>query len=103
MFARLALSMSLLFLYSSGLSADPVTPRVSEWRQSHEQQIVDRFAGLLSIPNVASDKANIDRNALHIGQMLEEAGMRVELLELEGSNPVVFAERKSSGATRTIM
>lgn len=103
MLARLSLSVSLLFLYTSALNADPVTLKVSEWRQSHEQQIVDRFAGLLSIPNVASDKANIDRNAHHIGQMLEDAGMRVELLELEGSNPVVFAERTTPGATRTIM
>ena len=38
MFARLSLAVSLLFLFTSGLSADPVTLKVSEWRQSHEQQ-----------------------------------------------------------------
>ena len=77
--------------------------QASQWRQLHEQQIVDRFAELLSIPNVAVDKPNIRRNADHISNMLKSAGMQVELLELEGSNPVVFAERNTPGATRTVM
>ncbi len=103
MFARLSLSISVLLLFTANLSADPVSERVSQWRQSHEQQIIDRFATLLSIPNVASDKINIRRNADHIGQMLKDAGLNVQLLELEGSNPVVFAERASPGATKTVM
>jgi len=103
MFLRLSLTISLLFLFVTRLNADPVAEQVNDWRQAHEQQIVDKFATLLSIPNVASDEANIRRNAEHIGTMLTEAGMRVELLELEGSNPVVFAERNTPGATRPIM
>jgi acetylornithine deacetylase/succinyl-diaminopimelate desuccinylase-like protein len=83
--------------------ADQVSDQVSQWRQSHEQQIVDDFAGLLSIPNVASDKPNIRKNANHISQLLKDVGMKVELLELEGSNPIVFAERNSPGATKTVM
>ena len=103
MFARLSLSVSLLFFFTANLNADPVSEKVSQWRQAHEQQILDQFAGLLSIPNVASDKTNIRRNAEHIQHMLRTAGMSVELLELEGSNPVVFAESKSPGATQTVM
>jgi len=83
--------------------ADQVSGQVSQWRQSHEQQIVDEFSKLLSIPNVASDKPNIRKNANHISQLLKNAGMRVELLEVEGSNPVVFAQRNSPGATKTVM
>ena len=82
-----------------GLVAD----QVRDWRRIHEQVIVDRFAGLLSIPNVASDSVNIRRNADHISNMLEAAGMHVELLELDGSNPAVFAERPVAGAQRTLM
>jgi len=76
---------------------------VNQWRQDQEQQIVDQFTELLSIPNVASDTANIRRNAIFISKLLEEAGMQAELLELEDSNPVVFAQRKSPGATKTVM
>jgi acetylornithine deacetylase/succinyl-diaminopimelate desuccinylase-like protein len=83
--------------------ADQVSDQVSQWRQSHEQQIVDQFAGLLSIPNVASDKPNIQRNVDHISMLLMEVGMQVEVLELEGGNPVVFAQRSSPGATKTVM
>jgi len=102
MFARLSFSISLL-LFTANLCADPVAEQVNGWRQAHEQQIVDRYAELLSIPNVAADKDNIRRNASHISRMLKDVGMQVELLELEDSNPVVFAEKKSPGATQTVM
>jgi len=95
--------MSLLISWMSLANADQTSDKVTHWRQGHEQQIVDRFAGLLSIPNVAADKANIRRNAEHISGLLESVGMRAELLELEGSNPVVFAERNTPGATKTLM
>jgi len=99
MFARTSLVVSLFF----SCVADTTADQINQWRQSHEQQIVDQFAELLSIPNVAADKTNIRRNASHIAQLMKDVGMSVELLELEGSNPVVFAERKSPGATKTLM
>jgi acetylornithine deacetylase/succinyl-diaminopimelate desuccinylase-like protein len=100
---RTLLSISLCFSCAAYVNADQTVEQVSQWRQSHEQQIVDQFAELLSIPNVASDKANIRRNADHISNLLTDAGMSVELLELEGGNPVVFAERKAPGASKTVM
>ena len=80
-----------------------VAAGVREWREAHEQQIVDEFAGLLAIPNVASDTVNIRRNAEHIRGLLEQRGLDVELLEVEGSPPVVFAERRVPGADTTLM
>ena len=66
MFVRLFLVVSLILLGLGAAGAD----QVSQWRQSHEQQIVDQFTELLSIPNVASDKANIRRNADYISKMV---------------------------------
>ena len=103
MFKRTSIAAILLFSFATLTNADQTTQQVSQWRQSHEQQIIDQFAKLLSIPNVATDTANIRRNATHISQLLSSVGMRVELLELEGSNPVVFAERITPGATKTLM
>jgi len=95
--------LTLIFpLVANADQAGPVD-QVSHWRQSNEQIIVDRFAGLLAIPNVAADQINIRRNAAHISEMLKMAGMQVELLELKGSNPVVFAEKRVPGASKTIM
>jgi len=91
------------FSWVTAIHADTVADRVNDWRQAHEQQIVDQFAELLAIPNVAADTANIRRNAAHIGKMLGDRGMQVELLELEGGNPAIFAEKTAPGATRTIM
>jgi acetylornithine deacetylase/succinyl-diaminopimelate desuccinylase-like protein len=59
---------------------------------------------LLSIPNVASDAANIGRNATMIQTMLESRGFRVqELPTAEGRGPVVFGELDSPGAKHTIL
>lgn len=103
MIPRLVMIVACCFWGAERVGADQVTDQVNQWRQSNEQQIIDEFAGLLSIPNVAADEPNIRRNADHISKLLENAGMNVELLELEGSNPVIFAERPSPGATKTVM
>ena len=103
MFVRKLLSVLLFISFAPNVAADQTTEKVSQWRQAHEQQIVDQFAELLSIPNVASDTTNIRKNANYISRLLRDVGMSVELLELEGSNPVIFAERKSPGATKTVM
>jgi len=103
MLSRLSIFVLLCFASVTAIRAESVADSVNEWRQAHEQQIVDQFAELLAIPNVAADAANIRRNAAFIGKMLEDRGMRVELLELENGNPAVFAEKTAPGATRTIM
>lgn len=101
MFKPLVILLTLCF--STVANAEEVADKVSQWRQSHEQQIVDEFAELLKIPNVASDSRNIRRNANHISQLFRDVGMSVELLELDGSNPVILAERRVPNASKTIM
>jgi acetylornithine deacetylase/succinyl-diaminopimelate desuccinylase-like protein len=85
--------------------ADPaaVADAVRSWRQAHEQEIVDGFAQLLSLPNVASDLPAMRRNAEHISQLLRGRGFEVDLLEADGAPPAVFAERRTPGAGRTLM
>jgi len=85
--------------------SDPiqVAEQVRQWREAHEQQIVDDFADLLSIPNVASDTVNIRRNADYIGGLLNARGFEVRLLEAGRSPPAVFAERRTAGAEKTLM
>jgi acetylornithine deacetylase/succinyl-diaminopimelate desuccinylase-like protein len=74
-----------------------------EWRQSHEQEIIDGFVGLLAIPNVANDAVNIRKNANYILGLLQPRGFEAQLLEVEGSPPAVFAERKTPGASETLL
>jgi len=98
----LLLAFALAFLNASEIPAD-VAGDARDWRLQHEQSIIDSFADLLRIPNVASDTANIRRNAEHISTMLQSRKFRVQLLELEGSPPVIFAERLRPGAKTTLM
>jgi len=96
----------LCFLANPGpVCADPVevAEQVRGWRQDNESQIVDRFAELLRLPNVASDSVNIRRNAEAITALLQPRGFEVRLLGADGGPPAVFAERRSQGAEKTIM
>ena len=72
------------------------------WRQGHERAIVDEFVSLLSIPNIASDRANIQRNAEAIAAMMQKRGIAPKLVSVPGGNPIVFGEIRTPGATRTI-
>ncbi len=74
-----------------------------QWRQQHERAVVDEFVSLLSIPNIATDRANIQRNAELIQKMMEKRGLASRLISVPGSNPVVFGEIKTPGAARTIV
>jgi acetylornithine deacetylase/succinyl-diaminopimelate desuccinylase-like protein len=72
------------------------------WRQQHERAIVDEFIALLSIPNVAGDRPNIQRNAAAIVAMMEKRGIAAKQVSVPGGNPLVFGEIRTTGATRTI-
>lgn len=74
-----------------------------QFRQQHERAIIDEFIELLSIPDIASDRANIQRNAEFIAKMLEKRGVTPKLVSVPGSNPVVFGEIQTPGATRTLV
>ena len=94
----------IVVLITAPLSAQ-TTPKTAadQYRAAHEQQILQEFASLLAIPNVASDKANIRRNAETLVQALEKRHVAAKLLEADGANPVVYGEIKTPGAKHTIV
>jgi acetylornithine deacetylase/succinyl-diaminopimelate desuccinylase-like protein len=100
---RLVLLFILLLIATSAV-ADPATTakQTHAWRSTHEREILTEFAELLSIPNLASDTANIQRNAEAIRAMCEKRGLTVKLLTLEGAPPVVVAYLAAPNAKRTI-
>jgi acetylornithine deacetylase/succinyl-diaminopimelate desuccinylase-like protein len=86
-------------------AADPgaaaVRERVRSYRAAHEAAILEELSGLLSIPNVASDTANIEKNAERISLALRRRGVSTELLRVPGAPPVVYGELTVAGAERT--
>jgi acetylornithine deacetylase/succinyl-diaminopimelate desuccinylase-like protein len=83
--------------------SNPAAQAARQWRQQHERAIVDEFAALLAIPNIAQDRPNIRRNAEAIANMFQTRGIAAQLVEADGANPVVFGEIETPGATRTIV
>src|SRR2546423_6848 len=94
----------ILLLFAESLRADPaaVANQTRAWRIVHEKQILAEFAELLSIPNLASDAPNIQRNAEAIKAFCEKRGLTAKLVTLEGAPPVVVADLAAQNAKRTI-
>jgi len=72
------------------------------WREANGARILAEYAELLALPNVATDSANIRRNAEYIVERLRAVGVSAEALRLPGAPPIVYGELQVPGATRTI-
>src|SRR5437870_1411574 len=93
----------ILLLGMASLNAAAQTRvTVERYVGGHQQEILGEFVSLLSIPNVASDKPNIRKNAEQLRQMLTRRGFATEILETD-VNPLVYGELRVSGASRTIL
>src|SRR6185369_10618479 len=97
------LAVSLLLTLVTVHAQNPASQAARQWRQQHERAIMDEFVALLAIPNIAADRANIQRNAEIIARMMEKRGIAAKLVSVPGGNPVVFGEIKTPGATRTLV
>ena len=87
----------------AAISPAQVVQEVRDYRMDNEDRIVRELAEFLSIPNVASDTANIQKNAAHLVEMLEARGIETHLLPIAGRGPVVFGKLISPEATRTVI
>jgi len=81
---------------------NPAAQSAQLWRLQHERAILDELMTLLAVPNVSSDKPNIQRNAELIAKMIEARGLTPKLASVPGGNPVVVTDIRTPGATRTI-
>jgi acetylornithine deacetylase/succinyl-diaminopimelate desuccinylase-like protein len=83
-------------------SATEVRDEVRKYRVAHENEIVGEFVKLLSIPNLASDTPNIERNAQTIAKMLESRGVSVQLLRVPKAPAVIYGSLSSPGVRATV-
>src|SRR5258705_5185346 len=95
------LALMLLLLQSPALAQGSMR----DYRRAHEHEILSEFMELLAIPNVASDRENIRRNAAAIMTMMQRRKLAPHLLETSDPSvpPVVYGEWKTPGATRTLI
>ena len=97
------LNLVTVLLALAGLAAGQNAVR--DYRRAHERQIIDEFTRLLTIPNIASDRENIRRNAQFILEMMQRRGLNPQLLEAKSKDtpPAVYGEWKIAGATQSII
>ena len=80
-----------------------VAEDVRNYRLNNEDRIVRELTEFLAIPNVASDRDNIQKNAAHLAEMLEARGIETHLLPISGRGPVVFGKLNAPDAKRTLL
>src|SRR4051812_32695438 len=102
---RLAILVGYFALvFGSAAQASSPASQVREWRKAHEREIVADFARLLAMPNVATNVADVERNAAYISDLLTKRGFKTRLLAVSpGTPPSVFAELRTPGAKRTVL
>jgi acetylornithine deacetylase/succinyl-diaminopimelate desuccinylase-like protein len=96
---------AIIFLGTSTMSAaEPggVAQQTRAWRAQHEREILAEFADLLTIPNIAGDQPNIERNVKAIRALLEKRGLVTQLLTIDGASPIIVADLPAPKSDRTI-
>jgi acetylornithine deacetylase/succinyl-diaminopimelate desuccinylase-like protein len=100
--ARFPVAFVLIALPALGISPPDASRLARDYRTRHEREIVTEFMQLLAIPNLASDTANIEKNANAIVTMFARRGAEARLLRMEGAPPLVMATIPARNAKTTI-
>jgi acetylornithine deacetylase/succinyl-diaminopimelate desuccinylase-like protein len=103
------LAVAACIAHGNDVGAQAPTPealraKLRDYRRAHDVEIVRELSSFLAIPNLASDKTNIRRNAVHLEGMMTARGISARLLESpSGGPPAVYGELTTAGATKTIV
>ena len=92
------------FLVQISCFAQNEQEKIRQFRKENETKIIDEYIKFVSIPNVSKDTVNILRNAQFIKMMMEQRGIKTELLSgiSPNVNPIVYGEVIVPGATTTL-
>ena len=82
---------------------EQVVAEVRDYRMNNEDRIIRELTEFLSIPNVASDTVNIQKNATQLISMLEARGIEAHPLSIAGRGPVIFGKLSAPSARRTVI
>ena len=84
-----------------GATTQEIVTEVRAWRTDREKQILRELFDFLSIPNVAANRGDIQRNADALTRMFERRRFAPEIIPTGGS-PLVVAERRLPNVRRTL-
>jgi len=94
----------ILFTYQI-VAAQTTNEKVQNYCAQHQGVMIKEYFNLLSLPNHALDKVNINKNRIFIESMLKKRGIPTKLLEsyTKGTPKAVYGEVVVPGATQTII
>lgn len=87
MFGRV---LAVAILSALNLCAQGPVAAARQWRIEHRAEILNGFTSLLSIPNVAADPSNLNRNASTLIELLRKRHVSARLLSIPGAPPIMF-------------
>ena len=95
----------LLLLVGPTLAQSESSASVRSYLDKNKPAMIKEFLELLSLPNVASDTKNINRNAEYLKKELEKRGLNARLLRHPDAKvpPAVFGEWNVSPKLKTIV
>ena len=97
-----ALLLLVLTISSRGQHNKATENPVADYVAAHRQSIAHELEGFLAIPNLASDSANIEKNAEAIEAMLKRRGLQTRLLRVDNAPPAVLAWLPPDPSRRTV-
>ncbi len=100
-FRVLAVLLLALVTLQSMAAPPRAVVEVRQWRVANERQILGELMQLVSLPNIAANKADIVRNADALTTLFEQRGCTVSRIETAGS-PVLIARRDVHSARGTL-
>lgn len=100
---RIKLSIaSLLISLSLTTFSQDINQLTESYIQKNGVAIIQDFQQLLTMPNVAFDLPNINKNADYIKAELEKRGVETKLLRMVGTPPIIFGYYPVKNAKRTL-
>jgi acetylornithine deacetylase/succinyl-diaminopimelate desuccinylase-like protein len=93
---RLKIVLAAAALWAGTAAAAP-----KDWVEAHKPALLAEYTELLALPNVATNRADILRNAQAIVAMMARRGLKPRMLEDGDAPPLIYGEWAVPGATRT--
>lgn len=106
--SRAAMGWALLALVAAPAIASPASDKlrasVRSWREANERKLLADYSAFAAMPSIASNLADVDRNADYLESQLKSRGFTTQQLRARPGTPAsVFGERRTPGAKRTIL
>jgi acetylornithine deacetylase/succinyl-diaminopimelate desuccinylase-like protein len=77
--------------------------KAMEYVDENLETFIEDLKSICSIPSISTQDEGIKECVTKIKEILEESGLNVQILEMEGANPLIYGEYKPENYNKTII